>query len=106
MLLTELQIGICGDDEMIRKYVDDDIDAVMQIWLNTNIQAHSFISLDYWKSNFYMVKEMMPLAEIYVHEVDNANQIDGFIGLNNDYIEGIFIKDVAQSKKEIIAKSF
>ena len=98
MLLTELQIGICGDDEMIRKYVDGDIDAVMQIWLNTNIQAHSFISLDYWKSNFDMVKEMMPLAEIYVHEVDNANQIDGFIGLNNDYIEGIFIKDVAQSK--------
>ena len=83
---------------MIRKYVDGDIDAVMQIWLNTNIQAHSFISQDYWKSNFDMVKEMMPLAEIYVHEVDNANQIDGFIGLNNDYIEGIFIKDVAQSK--------
>ena len=47
---------------------------------------------------FDMVKEMMPLAEIYVHEGDNANQIDGFIGLNNDYIEGIFIKDVAQSK--------
>ena len=47
---------------------------------------------------FDMVKEMMPLAEIYVYEVDNANQIDGFIGLNNDYIEGIFIKDVAQSK--------
>ena len=98
MLLTELQIGICGDDEMIRKYVDGDIDVVMQIWLNTNIQAHSFISLNYWKSNFDMVKEMMPLAEIYVHEVDNANQIDGFIGLNNDYIEGIFINDVAQSK--------
>ena len=33
-----------------------------------------------------------------MHEVDNANQIDGFIGLNNDYIEGIFIKDAAQSK--------
>lgn len=83
---------------MIRKYVDGDIDAVMQIWLSTNIQAHSFISQDYWKSNFDMVKEMMPLAEIYVHEVDNANQIDGFIGLNNDYIEGIFVKAVAQSK--------
>ena len=40
----------------------------------------------------------MPLAEIYVHEGDNANQIDGFIGLNNDNIEGIFIKEAAQSK--------
>ncbi len=37
---------------MIRKYVDGDIDAVMQIWLNTNIQTHSFISSDYWQSNF------------------------------------------------------
>ena len=70
----------------------------MQIWLNTNIQAHSFISQDYWKNNFDMVKEMMPLAEIYVHEGDNANQIDGFIGLNDDYIEGIFVKETMQSK--------
>ena len=83
---------------MIRKYVDGDIDAVMQIWLNTNIQAHSFISLDYWKSNFDMVKEMMPLAEIYVHEDDCAKQIDGFIGLNGNYIEGVFVKEAVQSK--------
>ena len=83
---------------MIRQYVDGDIDAVMQIWLNTNIQAHSFISPDYWQSNFDMVKELLPLAEIYVHDVDSTNQIDGFIGLNNDYIEGIFVKEAAQSK--------
>ena len=30
-------------------------------------------------SNFDKVKEIMPLAEIYVHEGDNANQINGFI---------------------------
>ena len=83
---------------MIRKYIDSDIDAVMQIWLNTNIHAHSFISQDYWKNNYDIVKEMMPLAEIYVYEDDCAKQIDGFIGLNNDYIEGIFIKDISQSK--------
>ena len=63
---------------MIRKYVDGDIDTVMQIWLSTNIQAHSFISQDYWKSNFDMVKEMMPLAEIYVHEVDNTDHISKY----------------------------
>ena len=82
---------------MIRKCTDSDIDAVMQIWLITNIQAHSFISPNYWKNNFYVVKEMLPLAEIYVHEIDSANGIDGFIGLNDDYIEGIFIKEAAQS---------
>ena len=84
---------------MIRKCDDSDIDAVMQIWLITNIQAHSFISADYWKNKFDVVKEMLPLVEIYVHEIDSANRIDGFIGLNDDYIEGIFVKETAQSKE-------
>lgn len=88
ILKSERQLRIYGDDEVIRRYVDGDINEVMQIWLNTNIQAHSFISPDYWQSKFDVVKEMLPLAEIYVHEVDNTNQIDGFIGLNNDYILG------------------
>ena len=83
---------------MIRKYVNGDINAVMQIWLNTNIQAHSFIASDYWQSNFDMVREMLPHAEIYVYEDDCAKQIDGFIGLNDDFIEGIFVKAEAQSK--------
>ena len=55
----------------------------------------------FWKQNVlfsFLYLMMLPHAEIYVHEGDNANQIDGFIGLNNDYIEGIFIKDAAQSK--------
>lgn len=83
---------------MIRQYMDSDINAVMQIWLNTNIQAHSFISPDYWQSNFDVVKEMLPHAGIYVHEDDCSKKIDGFIGLNGNYIEGIFVKEAAQSK--------
>ena len=83
---------------MIRKYVDGDIDAMMQIWLNTNIQTHSFISSDYWQSNFDTVKEMIPLAKIYVYEDDCTKQIAGFIGMNNNYIEGIFVRKAVQSK--------
>ena len=83
---------------MIRQYNECDIDAVMQIWLHTNIRAHNFISSDYWQINFDMVKEMLPHAEIYVHEDDCTKQIDGFIGLNDDYIEGIFVEETMQSK--------
>lgn len=61
---------------MIRKYVDGDIDAVMQIWLNTNIQTHSFISSDYWQSNFDTVKEMIPLAKIYVYGEEKTSGTD------------------------------
>ena len=83
---------------MIRQYNECDLDAVMQIWLYTNIRAHNFISSDYWQINFDMVKEMLPHAEIYVHEDDCTKQIDDFIGLNDDYIEGAFVKETMQSK--------
>lgn len=40
---------------MVRQYSDNDIDVVMQIWLDTNIQAHHFIPSDYWRTNCNMV---------------------------------------------------
>ena len=70
----------------------------MQILLDTNIQAHHFIPSDYWRTNCDMVRELLSHAEIYVHEDECAKQIDGFIGLNDDYIEGIFVKETMQSK--------
>ena len=42
---------------------------------------------------------MHPHAEIYVHENDCTKQIDGFIGLNDDYIEGV---DDNTGEKEFI----
>ena len=49
---------------MIRQFVPEDLDEVMQIWLKTNQEAHNFISPDYWSSHYDMVKEMLPQAEI------------------------------------------
>ena len=45
------------------QYNEGDVDAVMQIWLDTNIQAHNFISSDYWRIKSKMVREMLPHAE-------------------------------------------
>ena len=80
---------------MIREFQRDDINKVADIWLNTNIKAHYFISAQYWKSNFELVKELLLQATVYVYE-DNQ-EIQGFLGMNNEYIEGIFISDDMQS---------
>lgn len=80
---------------MIRKFNPQDLDAIMQIWLKTNIEAHSFIPASYWENSFEDVKAVLPQAEIYVAEVDD--QIAGFIGLNQTMIEGIFVKKEMQS---------
>ena len=81
---------------MIRKLQNAYIDRVAGIWLDANLRAHSFISPQYWKGNFETVKKMLPQAEVYVYE--NDREIWGFIGLNGEYIEGIFVSSEMQSR--------
>lgn len=81
---------------MIREFQRDDINKVADIWLDTNIKAHNFIPAEYWKSNFKSVKEALLLAEVYVYEYDT--EIQGFIGLNDEYVEGIFVSGEMQSQ--------
>ena len=80
---------------MIRELRKADINKVANIWLDTNITAHYFIPEQYWKSNFELVKELLLQATVYVYE-DNQ-EIRGFIGLNDEYVEGIFVSDEMQS---------
>ena len=80
---------------MIRKLQKTDINRVADIWLKTNLKAHYFIPEQYWTNNYEVVKEMLPQAEVYVYEDDKI--IQGFIGINDEYIEGIFVSDEMQS---------
>ena len=83
---------------MIRKFENLDLDAVMQIWLQANLDAHAFIPASFWEAHFEMVRDMLPQAELYVHENEAPWQIDGFIGLTENHIEGIFVAKAARSK--------
>ena len=81
---------------MIRVLQKADIERVVDIWLDTNLKAHYFIPGQYWKDNIDLVKEMLPQAEVYVYENDCL--IEGFIGLNDEYVEGIFVSGEMQSQ--------
>ena len=74
---------------MIRKFEKNDINAVMEIWVNENIRTHNFIAKEYWKDNYEYVKDILPKADIYVYILDE--QVVGFVGVNNNYVEGIFV---------------
>ncbi len=80
---------------MIRKFESKDLDSIMEIWINENIRAHKFISRDYWLSNYKFVRDNLPNAKVYVYE--SFNKILGFIGLRDNYIEGIFVDVSVQS---------
>lgn len=81
---------------MIRKMNQEELNRVMNIWLETNIKAHNFIPAEYWENNFELVKSLISQAEIYIYE-KNKN-ISGFIGMSGNYIAGIFVKEEKQSK--------
>ena len=83
---------------MIRKFENLDLDAVMQIWMDGNLDAHAFIPASFWEAHFETVRDMLPQAELYVHENKVPRQIDGFIGLTENHIEGIFVAKSARSK--------
>ena len=78
---------------MIRELQKADINKVTDIWLDTNVTAHSFISSQYWQNNFELVKELLLQATVY----EQNQEIQGFIGLNDEYIEGIFVSNEMRS---------
>lgn len=81
---------------MIRELQEADINRAADIWLDTNLKAHSFIDAQYWESNYILVKEMLLQAEAYVYE--DGQKIQGFVGLSGEHIEGIFVSDEMQSR--------
>ena len=52
---------------MIRTFRENDLNSVMQIWPDTNINAHSFIPKEYWTDNY--------IAGIFVKEAAQSKGI-------------------------------
>lgn len=68
---------------MIRPFLKADLPAVLFIWLSP-------IGTPRIYPCFLLVRELLPQAEILIHESD-PGQIDGFIGLSASLIEGLFV---------------
>ena len=80
---------------MIREFQAGDLEAVMSIWLSANLEAHAFVDPEYWRGSCDAVKTMIPQAEVWVSECEN--EINGFIGVVDDYIAGIFVDASARA---------
>lgn len=81
---------------MIRNFKENDLDRIMQLWLETNSTAHCFIPKNYWQQNYDAVRASIPNATVFVYE--EASAIIGFLGLTDSNIAGIFVDSNHQSK--------
>ncbi|ADG39481.1 putative acetyltransferase (plasmid) [Leuconostoc kimchii IMSNU 11154] len=73
----------------LNSFSDRDLEQLAQIWLNGNLQAHSFIPAQYWKNQFVNIKKMLPEANIFLYR--NNEIIIGFLGKLDGYIAGLFV---------------
>lgn len=80
----------------IRRFQKQDIGRVMSLWLEGNTQAHGFIEKNYWSRHFDEVKKAICKAEVYLYEEDG--RIQGFIGVTDGYIAGLFVASNLQSR--------
>ncbi|MBK2402095.1 MULTISPECIES: GNAT family N-acetyltransferase [Erysipelothrix] len=75
---------------MIRYMEIPEIEQVMKIWLECNLEVHSFMEATYWTDNYDTVKEMMENSNIYVSVEEGV--IQGFAGVTEGYyLAGIFV---------------
>lgn len=81
----------------IRKMRSSDIKVLTDIWLETSLKAHHFISANFWKDQKdAMQNQYLPAAETYVAEHENG--ISGFVSLSKNRIAAIFVSPEKQGK--------
>jgi putative acetyltransferase len=75
----------------IRKLRNNDITKVIELWYDTSVLAHDFISTDYWKDNKKaMAKVYLPNSETYL--ALQKGDIVGFIAMADNYLAAIFVQ--------------
>ncbi len=74
---------------MIRDFRPEDLDAVFDLWLRGNLDAHAFLPAAYWEGHADVVREMLPQAELLVYDAGGGPL--GFLGLDGAYVAGLFV---------------
>ncbi|USR97028.1 N-acetyltransferase [Aliivibrio fischeri] len=82
---------------MIRQYTPQDINAVLDIWLNSSIKAHDFVSAEFWVSQVDNMRDIyIPASKTYVVKVDS--KVVGFYSLYENMLAAIFVSPEYQGK--------
>jgi putative acetyltransferase len=81
----------------INEISEKDIPEIVDIWYEVSLQAHGFVSSDYWKKNKdQMSSKYIPMSETF--QATDGENILGFVSLLDDYLAAIFVKSEFQGR--------
>ena len=81
---------------MIRLAEQQDLDRIMEIWLEGNLQAHDFVDPDYWTGCRQEVREAIAQADVWVW--DDSGRVEAFAGMVEHYLAGLFVSGAQRGK--------
>ena len=81
---------------MIRLAEQQDLDRIMEIWLEGNLQAHDFVDPDYWIGCLQEVREAIAQADVWVW--DENGRVEAFAGMVEHYLAGLFVSGAQHGK--------
>lgn len=79
-----------------RQLPHETLEKIMQIWLNANQDAHSFVPAAYFLEHYGQVRGLIFGADIYVFEENG--EVLGFAGIEGSYLAGLFVKRAARGR--------
>ena len=75
---------------VIRKLEEKDINTVVELWYNVSVQAHDFISSEYWAKHKYAMRtQYLPDSESFL--AVEEGRIVGFVSMLDTYLAAIFV---------------
>lgn len=82
---------------MIREAKEEELDALVAIWLQGSRQAHAFIAAQYWEDNREAMRGLyLPLSENWV--LVERGVVRGFISMMGEYLAALFIAPQEQRR--------
>jgi putative acetyltransferase len=81
----------------IRLSTAADTDAILAIWLDASVTAHSFVDPEYWASKVEEMRDIyLPAAVTYV--IVSSEGVAGFLSLAGDTVAALFVSPDMQGR--------
>ncbi len=82
---------------MIREYDPQDLDTILNIWLEASVRAHAFVAAEFWESKVDDMRNIyIPASETYVFEQESS--VLGFYALYGNSLAAIFVQPEQQGR--------
>jgi putative acetyltransferase len=88
---------LCDTFDVIRRYTEDDLADVLDVWYLASLEAHSFLSDDFFDTERQQIAEQwLPASETSVFETEG--RVVGSVSMIGNEVGGIFVTPEYQNR--------